>query len=44
MKGFSVDSYEKVVEITEKDPPEDVYSVPTGFNKKDKLSLEDIRG
>jgi hypothetical protein len=44
MKGFSVNSYEKVVEITEKEPPADVYSVPPGFSKKDRLSLDDIRG
>jgi hypothetical protein len=44
MKGFSVNSYEKVVEITEKEPPADVYSVPQGFRKKDRLSMQDIRG
>jgi hypothetical protein len=44
MKGFSVNSFEKVIEITEKEPPADVYSAPPGFSKKDRLSLEDIRG
>ena len=44
MKGFSINSYEKVVEITEKEPPPDVYSAPPGFSKKDRLSMQDIRG
>jgi hypothetical protein len=44
MKGFTVNSYEKVVEITEKEPPSDVYSAPPGFSKKDKLSMQDIQG
>ncbi len=43
MKGFSVNSYEKVVEISVKEPPRDVYSAPTGFRKKDRLSMQDIQ-
>lgn len=44
MKGFSVNEYEKVVEITEKEPPPDIYSAPPGFSKKDRLSMQDIQG
>lgn len=44
MKGFSVKSYEKVVEISEKEPPEGLYSVPFGFRKKDRLSIQDVSG
>jgi hypothetical protein len=44
LKGSSYNSTEKVVEIQKKDPPADIYSPPAGFTKKEKLSLDDIRG
>ena len=42
-KGFSVKTTEEVVEMTEKEPPAGVYSVPEGFTKKDKLTIQDLR-
>jgi hypothetical protein len=44
IKGFSVNTTNEVVEIAEKDPPANVYSAPEGFTKKEKLSLQDLRG
>ena len=44
IKGFSVKTTEEVVEILEKDPNPGVYSIPEGFTKKDKLTIQDIRG
>lgn len=44
IRGFSVRSTDEVVEISEKEPAYDVYSAPEGFSKKDKLSLQDLRG
>lgn len=35
--GFSVKSYRKVIEMTEKNPPPRVYTVPSDFAKKDQL-------
>jgi hypothetical protein len=43
IKGFSVKSTEKVVEIEEKTPPAGTYDVPAGFTKKDKISMQDLR-
>ncbi|MEI6613884.1 MAG: DUF4412 domain-containing protein [Chrysiogenales bacterium] len=34
----------QVLEITKKDAPAGVYTVPPGFSKKDNLSLQDLRG
>ena len=34
----------QVAEITQKDAPAGVYSVPAGFTKKESLSLQDMRG
>jgi hypothetical protein len=34
----------QVVEITKKDAPAGIYTVPAGFSKKDNLSLQDLRG
>lgn len=44
IKGFSVKTTESIVEILEKDPPPNVYSVPAGFTEKEKLTIQDIRG
>ncbi len=41
--GLELTSYESVVEISEKEPGADVYSVPGGFKQKEKLSLRDLR-
>lgn len=43
MKGFSVESTEDVVEITETQPDTDVYTLPSYFRKKDQLTLADLR-
>jgi hypothetical protein len=32
-----------VVEISKKAPPAGVYSVPAGYTKKDKLSMEEFQ-
>jgi hypothetical protein len=42
IKGFSVRTTNEVVEMSEKAPPEGVYSAPEGFAKKEKLSLRDL--
>jgi hypothetical protein len=42
-KGFSVKSTAEIVEISSKDPPPHIYSVPEGFKKKEKLSIRDLR-
>ncbi|MEJ2719814.1 MAG: DUF4412 domain-containing protein [bacterium] len=44
IKGFSIKTTEEVVEVLETDPREDVYSVPEGFIRKEKLTIQDIRG
>jgi len=44
IKGFSVKTTEEVVEILEEDPDPGVYGVPEGFTKKEKLTIQDIRG
>ncbi len=44
IKGFSVKTTEEVVEILDENPPPGVYSIPDGFTKKEKLTIQDIRG
>ncbi|UCF06507.1 MAG: hypothetical protein JSV33_05625 [bacterium] len=44
VKGFSVKSFDRVVEILEKDPPAGVYAIPAGFTKKAQLGIGDLRG
>ena len=44
MMGANMKVTSQVVEITKKDAPAGVYSVPAGFTKKDTLSLQDMRG
>jgi hypothetical protein len=43
-KGFSVKSTEKTVEILDATPEKDVYTLPSWFQKKDQLTLADLRG
>ena len=42
-KGFGVKSTVKVLEMAEKEAPAGIYSVPEGYTKKEKLSLQDLR-
>jgi len=44
MKGFSLNSYDRVIEAQEKTPPPGTYLVPEGFSKKDELTMQDLRG
>ena len=41
-EGNAIKSFREVVEITKKKPAKGVYSVPEGFTKKEKLSLQDL--
>jgi hypothetical protein len=42
IKGFGVKTFDEVTEIAEEPPPVGVYSVPKGFEKKEKLSRGDL--
>lgn len=44
MRGFTVNTEDKLIEMFEEDPPPDVYSVPKGYSKKDILTIQDLRG
>jgi hypothetical protein len=44
MQGFSVSSYQRVVEVRETAPPPGLCGIPDGFTKKPELSLEDLNG
>ena len=44
MMGSNMKVTTQVVEITKKDAPAGIYTVPPGFTKKDSLSLQDLRG
>jgi hypothetical protein len=41
--GAKMHSTTEVVEISKKTPPASVYSVPAGYTKKDKLSMEELQ-
>lgn len=43
LKGSSYMSSEKVIEIIDAAPPKGIYDPPTGFTKKDKLNMNDLR-
>jgi hypothetical protein len=43
MMGAKIHSTMEVTEITEKPAPAGVYSVPAGYTKQDKLSLQDLQ-
>lgn len=42
-KGFGVKSTSKVSSIKKSDPPSDIYSIPAGFEKTDKLTMQEFR-
>ncbi|HUU05759.1 MAG TPA: DUF4412 domain-containing protein [Patescibacteria group bacterium] len=42
--GSKLNVTSQVVEITQKPAPAGIYTVPAGYSKKDKLSMEDMRG
>ncbi len=42
-RGVARRYYEEIVEISEKNPPEGIYSVPPGYTKKERLSGQDLR-
>ncbi|MHB8094240.1 MAG: DUF4412 domain-containing protein [Candidatus Aminicenantales bacterium] len=44
MMGSKIRSTSEVVEISQKTPPAGVYSVPAGYKKQDKLSMQDMQG
>jgi hypothetical protein len=44
MMGSDMKVTTTVTEITKKEPPAGLYSVPAGFAKKESLSMEDMRG
>jgi hypothetical protein len=41
MMGAKIHTTSEVVEITQKGAPAGVYSVPAGFAKRDKLTMEE---
>lgn len=43
-KGFSFNSGEELLEAFEGDPPAGVYAVPEGYAKKDRITMQDLRG
>jgi hypothetical protein len=42
-RGVARRYYEEVVEISKKNPPKGIYSVPPGYTKKERLSGQDLR-
>ncbi|MCX8159759.1 MAG: hypothetical protein N3G18_02355 [Candidatus Saccharicenans sp.] len=42
--GTEVRSRSEVVEISKKTPPSNIYALPQGYRKKDRLEMEDIQG
>ncbi len=42
--GQKIHTLQKVLEITQKPAPAGIYSIPAGFTKVDKLSLQDLMG
>ena len=43
MMGTDMNTVQEVLEITEKDAPAGTYTVPEGYKKQDKFSLEDMQ-
>jgi len=41
-EGMAITTTNKVVEMTEKEPPPDVFAIPEGCTKKETLSLQDL--
>ena len=44
MMGAKFKSLTEVTEISKKTPPAGVYAVPAGYQKQDKLSMQDLQG
>lgn len=44
IQGFSVNSHERVVDVSEKTAPPGLYAIPGGFSKKSELTIEDLNG
>ncbi len=44
MMGSKLNVSSQVAEISQKPAPAGIYAVPAGYTKKDKLSMEDMRG
>ena len=44
MMGAKFRSVTETVEISKKSPPAGVYSVPAGYAKQDKFSMQDLQG
>jgi hypothetical protein len=42
-KGFSVKTTTEVTEISQKEPPPGIYSVPQGFTKKERFTIPELR-
>ena len=42
MMGSDINSYQEVVEISQKEAPDGTYIVPEGFKKQDKFSSSDL--
>jgi hypothetical protein len=43
MMGMNIKGYNTVIEVTEKTPPAGTYDPPAGFQKKEKLDMQDFR-
>lgn len=43
MMGIDVNSRSEVSEISKKTPPKGIYTLPAGYQKKDRLEMEDIQ-
>lgn len=44
MMGMEIRSTTEVVEISKKTPPKNIYALPQGYRKKDRLEMADIQG
>jgi hypothetical protein len=44
IQGFSVDSYQRVVDVSDAEPPPGLTRIPDGFRKKPGLTMDDING
>ena len=42
-KGFGVKTTTEVVEMSQKEPPPGIYSVPQGFTKKERFTIPELR-
>jgi hypothetical protein len=44
VRGFCVNSYERVIDVQDKPAPPGIYTVPGGFREKTELTIQDLRG